>query len=134
MLILSRKLNEQIVIGDQIVVTVVAIRGGNARLGIEAPENVPVHRQEVYDILREKNEGLPLTQNGRDGAESGQSGGTGGLENSVGQASTSSQTSEPNQPDLYPDFVTHIINGRFNEARDLLSYNTRNESTGRNVS
>jgi carbon storage regulator len=51
MLILSRKLNEQIVIGDQIVITVVAIRGGNVRLGIEAPENVPVHRQEVYDAL-----------------------------------------------------------------------------------
>ena len=51
MLILSRKLNEQIVIGDQIVITVVAIRGGNVRLGIEAPHDVPVHRQEVYDAL-----------------------------------------------------------------------------------
>lgn len=52
MLILSRKLNEQIVIGDQIVITVVAIRGGNVRLGIEAPRDVPVHRQEIYDALR----------------------------------------------------------------------------------
>ncbi len=51
MLILSRKLNEQIVIGEQIVITVVAIRGGNVRLGIEAPSDVPVHRQEVYDAL-----------------------------------------------------------------------------------
>ena len=51
MLILSRKINEQIVIGDRIVITVVAIRGGNVRLGIEAPEDVPVHRQEVYDAL-----------------------------------------------------------------------------------
>ena len=51
MLILSRKLNEQIVIGDQIVITVVAIRGGNVRLGIDAPTEVPVHRQEVYDAL-----------------------------------------------------------------------------------
>jgi len=51
MLILSRKLNEQIVIGDQIVITVVAIRGGNVRLGIDAPKDVPVHRQEVYDAL-----------------------------------------------------------------------------------
>ncbi len=52
MLILSRKLSEQIVIGDGIVVTVVAIRGGNVRLGIDAPENVPVHRKEVYEALR----------------------------------------------------------------------------------
>jgi carbon storage regulator len=51
MLILSRKLNEQIVIGDRIVVTVVAIRGGNVRLGVEAPSDVPVHRQEVYEAL-----------------------------------------------------------------------------------
>jgi carbon storage regulator len=51
MLILSRKLNEQIVIGDQIVITVVAIRGGNVRLGIDAPSDVPVHRQEVYEAL-----------------------------------------------------------------------------------
>ena len=51
MLILSRKINEQIMIGDRIVITVVAIRGGNVRLGIEAPRDVPVHRQEVYDAL-----------------------------------------------------------------------------------
>jgi len=51
MLILSRKLNEQIVIGDQIVITVVAIRGGNVRLGIDAPKDVPVHRQEIYEAL-----------------------------------------------------------------------------------
>jgi len=51
MLILSRKLNEQIVIGDRIVITVVAIRGGNVRLGIEAPADVPVHRREVYEAL-----------------------------------------------------------------------------------
>jgi carbon storage regulator len=54
MLILSRKLNEQIVIGDGIVITVVAIRGGNVRLGIEAPNHVPVHRKEVYEALRQE--------------------------------------------------------------------------------
>jgi len=53
MLILSRKCNEQIVIGDNIVVTVVAIRGGNVRLGIEAPPNVSVHREEVHRAIRE---------------------------------------------------------------------------------
>ena len=46
MLVLSRKLGEQIVISDDIVVTVIDIRGDKVRLGIEAPKNIPVHRQE----------------------------------------------------------------------------------------
>jgi carbon storage regulator len=54
MLILSRKLNEQIVVGDQIRITVVAIRSGYVRLGVEAPADVSVHRKEVYDSLHEK--------------------------------------------------------------------------------
>lgn len=52
MLVLSRKCNEQIVIGDDIVVTVVAIRGGTVRIGIEAPPHVTVHRQEVFEAIR----------------------------------------------------------------------------------
>lgn len=53
MLILSRKCNEQIVIGDNIVITVVAIRGANVRLGIDAPSSVSVHREEVQRAIRE---------------------------------------------------------------------------------
>ena len=49
MLVLSRKLDEQIVIGDDIVITVVEIRGGKVRLGFEAPDEVSIHRQEVYE-------------------------------------------------------------------------------------
>ena len=52
MLVLSRKVNETIVINDNIVVTVVDIRGDKVRLGIEAPKDVPVHRQEVYDAIK----------------------------------------------------------------------------------
>jgi carbon storage regulator len=52
MLVLSRKKNESIVIDDRIVITVVEIRGDKVRLGIQAPRDVPVHRQEVYDALR----------------------------------------------------------------------------------
>lgn len=52
MLVLSRKKNESIVIGDSIVITVVEIRGDRVRLGIEAPAEVPVHRREVYEALR----------------------------------------------------------------------------------
>jgi carbon storage regulator len=60
MLVLSRHRDESIIIGDDIVVTVVDIRGDKVRLGIQAPTHVPVHRQEIYEaIQREKsrNEG-----------------------------------------------------------------------------
>jgi len=52
MLVLSRKLNEVIVIGDDITIVVVEIRGDKVRLGIEAPKEVPVHRLEVYEAIR----------------------------------------------------------------------------------
>ena len=52
MLILSRKKNEGIVIGDDIKLTIVEIRGDKVRLGIEAPVNTSVHRQEVYDAIQ----------------------------------------------------------------------------------
>ena len=51
MLVLSRKRNESIVIGDDIIVSVVEIHGDKVRLGIEAPKEVPVHRREVYDAI-----------------------------------------------------------------------------------
>ncbi len=57
MLVLSRKKNESIVINDDINIVVVEIRGDKVRLGIEAPKNVPVHRQEVYEAIRADNEG-----------------------------------------------------------------------------
>ncbi len=52
MLVLSRKKNESIVINNDITVTVVEIRGDKVRLGIVAPKNVPVHRQEVYEAIQ----------------------------------------------------------------------------------
>lgn len=66
MLVLSRQRDESIIIGDSIVITVVDIRGDKVRLGIEAPKEVPVHRQEVYEaIQRERNQqeepGRPVT-------------------------------------------------------------------------
>lgn len=54
MLVFSRKKNESIVIGNDIVVMVVEIQGDRVRLGIEAPKTVPVHRQEVYDAIHRK--------------------------------------------------------------------------------
>jgi carbon storage regulator len=52
MLVLSRKKGESIIIRDNIVITVVDIRGDKVRLGIEAPRDVPVHRREVYDAIK----------------------------------------------------------------------------------
>ena len=52
MLVLSRKQDQRIVIGDNIVVTVVEIRGDRVRLGIEAPTEVPVHRREIYEAIQ----------------------------------------------------------------------------------
>ena len=54
MLVLSRQRDESIIIGDHIVITVVDIRGDKVRLGIVAPKEVPVHRQEVYDAIHGK--------------------------------------------------------------------------------
>jgi len=51
MLVLSRKKNESIVIDERIVITVVEIRGDKVRLGIEAPRDVAIHRQEIYEAL-----------------------------------------------------------------------------------
>ncbi len=59
MLVLSRKKNESIVINNDITVTVVEIRGDKVRLGIVAPKEVPVHRQEVYDAIHGKDSSLP---------------------------------------------------------------------------
>jgi carbon storage regulator len=52
MLVLARKLNERIVIGDNVTIVVVEIRGDKVRLGIEAPKEVSVHRSEVYDAIQ----------------------------------------------------------------------------------
>ena len=57
MLVLSRQKDETIVIGDDIEITIVDVRGDKVRLGITAPKDIPVHRREVYDaIQREKKE------------------------------------------------------------------------------
>ncbi len=54
MLILSRKLNESIIIGDDIEISIVDIKGDQVKIGINAPKNVKVFRKEVYDAIQEE--------------------------------------------------------------------------------
>ena len=56
MLVLSRKEGESIVIGDDIVVTVLEVRAGQIRIGIDAPRNLQVHRQEIYRQVIQANQ------------------------------------------------------------------------------
>ena len=55
MLVLTRKLGETITIGDHVKVTVVGIDKGQVRLGIEAPRDIVVHREEIYQRIMEEN-------------------------------------------------------------------------------
>ena len=69
MLVLSRKRNEQIVIAENIVITVVDIRRDKVRLGIEAPKSVPVHRKEVYEAIQREKQREPNQASDRDRAD-----------------------------------------------------------------
>ena len=56
MLVLSRGINETIMIGDNIEVFIVDVKGGKVKLGIKAPTSISVHRKEIYEIVRNENE------------------------------------------------------------------------------
>ena len=58
MLILTRRISESIIVGDDVKITVLGVKGNQVRLGIDAPKNLPVHREEIYErIQREKRAG-----------------------------------------------------------------------------
>lgn len=57
MLILTRKVSETLMIGDDVTVTVLGVKGNQVRIGIDAPKEVPVHREEIYERIQKENNG-----------------------------------------------------------------------------
>jgi carbon storage regulator len=66
MLILTRRVGETLMIGDEVTATVLGVKGNQVRIGINAPKNVAVHREEIYQRIKGENEG--------EGGSSGESG------------------------------------------------------------
>ena len=64
MLVLSRQRDQTIVIGDNIRITIVDVRGDKVRIGIDAPRDVAVHREEVYDAIQRENRRATQTGSG----------------------------------------------------------------------
>lgn len=56
MLILTRRVGETLMIGDEVTVTVLGVKGNQVRIGINAPKNVAVHREEIYQRIKGENE------------------------------------------------------------------------------
>jgi carbon storage regulator len=58
MLILTRRVGESLMIGDEVTVTVLGVKGNQVRIGVNAPKEVAVHREEIYERIRREQEGL----------------------------------------------------------------------------
>jgi carbon storage regulator len=62
MLILTRRVGETLMVGDEVTVTVLGVKGNQVRLGVNAPKHIAVHREEIYQrIQQEKDQGRPQT-------------------------------------------------------------------------
>ena len=64
MLILTRRVGETVMIGDDVAVTVLGVKGNQVRVGIKEPKDTPVHREEIFERIRRENEELPSVVNG----------------------------------------------------------------------
>jgi len=66
MLILARKIDEKIKIGNDITITIISVQGDQVKIGVEAPKNVKVFRQEVFDAIQEENKAALVTSGAND--------------------------------------------------------------------
>jgi carbon storage regulator len=64
MLILTRRVGETLMIGDEVTVTVLGVKGNQVRIGVNAPKNVSVHREEIYERIRREKEHDENAQSG----------------------------------------------------------------------
>jgi carbon storage regulator len=69
MLVLTRKLNESIMVGDEVKITIVDVKGDQVKLGITAPRQIAVHREEVYREIQKENQQAALSKPSLDNLE-----------------------------------------------------------------
>ncbi|MET0377609.1 MAG: carbon storage regulator CsrA [Spongiibacteraceae bacterium] len=62
MLILTRRIGETLVVGDEVTVTVLGVKGNQVRLGVNAPKDVAVHREEIYERIQKEKQGKSTTE------------------------------------------------------------------------
>lgn len=62
MLILTRRVGETVMIGNEVTVTVLGVKGNQVRIGVNAPKDVAVHREEIYDRIKREEDGDPNSQ------------------------------------------------------------------------
>ena len=68
MLILTRRVGETLMVGDDVTVTVLGVKGNQVRIGVNAPKDVAVHREEIYERIRKENEAAGGTKNNQGNA------------------------------------------------------------------
>jgi len=69
MLILTRRVGETVMIGDEVTVTVLGVKGNQVRIGVNAPKTVAVHREEIFDRIKREQDGDPVSDVGNDGQD-----------------------------------------------------------------